>query len=326
MKKVGKILIYLVITLVVIIGAALSYVTFALPDVGPAPELKVEATPERIERGKYLATHVAVCIDCHSTRDWSRFSAPLESAIGGGGEKFDHSLGIPGNIYSANITPYNLKSWTDGELFRAITTGVKKDGSAIFPIMPYAAYGKMSNEDIYSIIAFIRTLPEQQTSSPKRELDFPLNFLVNTMPAAATSSEIPDVSKTIEYGAYMLNAAACFDCHTNVRDGKPVEGMDYAGGREFKLPGGGAVYSANITPDKETGIGKLNKDEFIGKFRVFSDSTHQLQVVKKNEFQTIMPWTMYAGMTDVDLGAIYAYLQTIKPVNNQVTKFVAGTN
>lgn len=326
MKKAGKIFVYLVITLVIIIGAALSYVKFSLPDVGPAPELKVEATPERIERGKYLSTHVAVCIDCHSTRDWSKFSAPLEGTIGGGGEKFDHSLGIPGNIYSANITPHNLKSWTDGELFRAITTGVKKDGSAIFPIMPYAAYGKMSNEDIYSIIAFIRTLPEQQTSSPARELDFPLNFLVNTMPALATPSQIPDVSKTVEYGAYMLNAAACFDCHTNVKDGKPLEGMDYAGGREFKLPSGGAVYSANITPDKETGIGKFTKDDFIGKFRVFSDSTHQLQIVKKNEFQTIMPWTMYAGMNDVDLGAIYAYLQTIKPINNQVTKFVAGVN
>ena len=144
MKKTGKIIIYIALALIIFIGSALSYVKFALPDVGDAPQLKVDLTPERIERGKYLAMHVTVCIDCHSTRDWSKFSGPIdEKSIGTGGEKFDQAAGLPGTIYSANITPHNLKNWTDGELFRAITTGVKKDGSAIFPIMPYGSYGKM---------------------------------------------------------------------------------------------------------------------------------------------------------------------------------------
>jgi hypothetical protein len=322
MKKASKIIIYVVLALVIIIGALLSYVKFALPNVGDAPDLKVEQTPQRVERGKYLATHVAVCMDCHSTRDWSQFSGPIDpKSLGAGGEKFDQAAGLPGTIYSANITPHNLKSWTDGELFRAITTGVKKDGSAIFPIMPYAAYGKMDKEDIYSIIAFIRTLPEQQTASPERELDFPLNFIVNTIPAKANPAPVPSASKQIEYGAYIANASACFECHTNVVDGTPIEGMDFAGGREFKLPGG-SVFTANITPDKETGIGHWTKDQFVARFKAYADSGHKMKAISGTEFQTIMPWTMYGGMKVQDLEAIYTYLKTLKPVKNQVTKFV----
>ncbi|MFD2163211.1 c-type cytochrome [Paradesertivirga mongoliensis] len=322
MKKAGKIIIYIALVLIVTIGMLLSYVKFALPNVGEAPGLKVELTPERIERGKYLATHVTVCVDCHSSRDWSKFSGPIDpKSVGSGGEKFDQAAGLPGTIYSANITPHNLKNWTDGELFRAITTGVKKDGSAIFPIMPYASYGKMDKEDIYSIIAFIRTLPEQQTSSPERELDFPLNFIVNTIPAKATPQPIPPVSKPLEFGAYMVNASACFDCHTNVVDGTPIEGMDFAGGREFKLPGG-SVFTANITPDKETGIGHWTKQQFVERFKSYADSGHSPKTVNGSEFQTVMPWTMYGGMKTQDLEAIYTYLRSVKPIKNQVTKFV----
>jgi mono/diheme cytochrome c family protein len=322
MKKFGKIIIYLLLALIIIVGGLLSYVKFALPNVGEPANLKVEITPQRVERGKYLANHVTVCIDCHSSRDWSKFSGPVDlKAIGTGGEKFDEAAGLPGTIYSPNITPHNLKNWTDGELFRAITTGVKKDGSAIFPIMPYASYGKMDKEDIYSIIAYIRTLPVQQTSSPERELNFPLNFIVNTIPAKANPQTIPSPANKLAYGAYLVNSAACFDCHTNLKDGEFVKDMDFAGGREFNLPNGN-LYTANITPDKETGIGHWTQQQFVDKFKAFADSTHGVKSVSGNEFQTIMPWTMYAGMKVQDLEAIYAYLKTLKPIKNQVTKFI----
>ncbi len=322
MKKIGKIIIYLVLVFVIIIGAVLSYVKFGLPNVGDAPELKVDLTPQRIERGKYLANNVTVCIDCHSTRDWSKFSGPIASnGIGIGGEKFGKDAGLPGTIYSTNITPYNLHSWSDGEIFRAITIGVKKDGSAIFPIMPYSTYGKMDKEDIYSIIAYLRTLPSQQSSTPERELDFPVNFIVNTIPDKAHPQVIPDTSKQLEYGAYMVNASACIHCHTNVNDkGEPLEGVDFAGGREFKLPNG-SVFTANITPDKETGIGNWTKAQFVTRFKAFADA-HTMQPVKGQEFQTIMPWTMYGGMKVQDLESIYTYLNSLKPIKNRVIKFI----
>lgn len=57
------------------IGGVLSYVKFILPDAGPTPQLKINATQAQIERGRYLANHVNVCMDCHSTRDWTAFQA-----------------------------------------------------------------------------------------------------------------------------------------------------------------------------------------------------------------------------------------------------------
>jgi hypothetical protein len=137
MKQFKKWTAYTVVFIAVIIFAAISFITLALPNVGKPLNLKVDATPQRIARGKYLASHVAVCVDCHSTRNWTVFAAPTDTAVlGAGGEHFNADKGFPGDVYAPNITPANLKSWTDGEVYRAITTGVKKDGSAIFPLMP----------------------------------------------------------------------------------------------------------------------------------------------------------------------------------------------
>ncbi len=120
-----------------------------MPNVDDAPELHVAITPERVQRGEYLANHVVGCMDCHSTRDWTRFTGPpLTWTNGKGGELFDEKLGSPGTFYSKNITPASLKNWTDGEIFRAITTGVDNLGNALFPVMAYANYGKMDKEDI----------------------------------------------------------------------------------------------------------------------------------------------------------------------------------
>ncbi len=71
-------------------------------------------------------------MDCHSTRDWSRFAGPmLPDSVGGGGEVFDQSMGFPGKFIAKNITPYALGNWTDGEVYHAITTGVNKAGKSI---------------------------------------------------------------------------------------------------------------------------------------------------------------------------------------------------
>ncbi len=77
MKKMLKVLGILVLVLVIVVVGAITYVTQALPDIPVQSDLKVEITPERVARGAYLANSVCVCMDCHSTRDWSKFSGPL---------------------------------------------------------------------------------------------------------------------------------------------------------------------------------------------------------------------------------------------------------
>jgi mono/diheme cytochrome c family protein len=186
--------------------------------------------------------------------------------------------------------------------------------------MPYKAYGKMDKEDIYSIIAYIRTLPEQKTEMPERKLDFPLNFIVNTMPTKAENKAIPKEANTVEYGGYLVNAAACGDCHTKTDKGSPVKGMEFAGGAAFSMPSG-TVYSANITSDESSGIGKWTKEQFVSRFKLYADSSYRPAKVGSKDYQTVMPWMMYSKMKTSDLEAIYTYLQSLEPVKNKVVKF-----
>lgn len=320
-KKITRVILLLLLFVVLAVTGIVSFIKLALPNVGKAPDLKIELTPERIDRGSYLANHVTVCIDCHSSREWTEFAGPLKpGSTGAGGEQFNQMMGFPGNFYAPNITPYHLKNWTDGELYRVITTGVNKDGKALFPVMPYKSYGKMDNEDIYAIIAYLRTLPSQKTEVPASKADFPVNILINTMPAKATPGIKPAETDKVAYGGYLYNASACADCHTPQDKGAPIEGLENAGGFAFRFPGG-TTYSSNITPDKETGIGTWTETQFVSRFKAFTDSAYQAGKVGPGGFQTVMPWTMYAKMKQEDLAAIYAYLQTVKPVKHAVVRF-----
>jgi mono/diheme cytochrome c family protein len=322
MKKFFKIVSIVLVVLVIAIAGVLTYINAALPNVGDPPELKVEATADQIARGKYLANSVTVCMDCHSTRDWTKFSGPITTGTSGkGGERFDHTVGFPGVYYSKNITPAGIGRYSDGELFRVITTGVNKDGNAMFPVMPYPYYGKMANEDVHAIIAYIRTLEPIENPVTDSESDFPMNFILNTIPSKGEPMKRPDPADELANGAYLVTIGACVECHTYAEKGQIDRTMEYAGGRAFQLPDGSTVTSSNITPDVETGIGNYTKEAFIQRFKMYADSSYTPPPVAPGEFNTIMPWTMYANMTTDDLGAIYAYLRTIKPIKNKVVKF-----
>ncbi|WP_159729914.1 c-type cytochrome [Sphingobacterium sp. 18053] len=311
-----KIVKYLVIILGVVllfVVLAGTYVRFTKPDIGPAPVLRIEQTATRIERGKYLSNHVAVCMDCHSKRDWSSFSGPIvPGTLGGGGEKFGKEAGFPGTIYSTNLTPYQLSSWTDGEIYRAVTSGVGKDGRALFPVMGYHRFGQMDKEDIYSIIAYIRTLPVVKTEVPPGELDFPINLLNRLSPVLAAHQPLPSPRDTVKYGAYLINAAGCVDCHSKQDKGKIVPGTEFAGGMEFKQPNG-VVRAPNITMDPNTGIGNWTEELFVSRFKIYADSNYRLHQLLQDELNSPMPWKMYAGMSPEDVKAIYRYLKSLPP-------------
>jgi mono/diheme cytochrome c family protein len=301
----------------------LGYLRFKYPNVEPAPQINVESTPERIARGQYLSNHVTGCMDCHSTRDWTKFSAPiLDGTEGKGGEEFNEQRpGIPGRVLAGNITPSGVGDYTDGELLRAVTTGVTKDNRALFPIMPYRAYNHMTQEDAFSIIAYLRSLPPIENKVPASRIDFPLNLIVRTLPLKSYQPPpAPPKADSVGYGGYLAEIAGCADCHTPAKEGTPIRGMEYAGGFQFQFPSG-TVRSANITPDHETGIGYWTKDVFISRFKAFAGEVSRNIAIGPKDFNTPMPWTMYAGMTPEDLGAIYDYLRTVKPVKNRVVTF-----
>jgi len=322
MKKLLKYVGYFLAVVVIAVAGLLSYVSFALPDVGEAEDLKIDYTQERIERGRYLANSVTVCMDCHAKRDWSKFSGPpAEGTLGMGGDRFDQSVGMPGVFYAKNITPAGISRYTDGELFRLITSGVTKEGRAMFPLMPYLNYGRMDKEDIYSIISYVRSLPAIENDVPDSEPDFPMNFILNTIPQKQQHQTKPEKADLLAYGAYMVNAAGCGECHTKVDKGQIIPELMFGGGRDFKFPDGSVVMSANITPDKETGIGSWTEEMFLQRFKAYADSAYTPPSVAMGEFNSPMPWTMYGKMDEDDLAAIYAYLRTVNPISNSVVKY-----
>lgn len=326
MKKFLKITGIIVLIIAVIVAGALIYFNSKYPDVPAAGQITVKLSPERLQRGTYLAEHVALCVDCHSQRDYSKFAAPIiPGTYGKGGELFGkENMGLPGNLYAMNITPSGIGDWTDGELLRAFTQGITREDRALFPIMPYTHYNTMSREDAYSIITYLRNLVPIQNTVPASELDFPLNMIVKTMPINTYNPRpVPDKNNPVEYGKYIVNMASCSECHTPSEKGTPVKGMEFAGGMTFNMPAG-AVSSANLTPDMETGIGKWTREEFIDRFKIMDTDSARNIPVSMDQFNTPMPWLQYAGMTREDLGAVYDYLRTIKPVNHQVTAFVPG--
>src|SRR4051812_28913266 len=106
MKKALKVVLIIVGVIILGLVGIVIFVKTALPNVGKPMDLKVQVTPARVQRGEYLANHVAACMDCHSQRDWTLYGGPLKrETFGGGGEKFGKKIAFPGTLYSRNITP-----------------------------------------------------------------------------------------------------------------------------------------------------------------------------------------------------------------------------
>jgi hypothetical protein len=272
-----------------------------------------------IKRGEYLANHVSACMDCHSTRDWTLYSGPIKPGTEGkGGDKYGEELGIPGTVYTKNITPAGIGHWTDGELMRAITSGINKNGNVLFPMMPYPLYNNIAEEDLKAIVAYLRSLQPIENKVPESSINFPVNMLIKSAPKNYIAKPAPDRNNSVEYGKYLVTIGGCIDCHSPADQGEMIAGKEFGGGVEYDLPFG-IIRTANITPDMETGIGSWSKEVFIARFKYFLNE--ESKKMRSDNVQTIMPWTLYAGMTEEDLGAIYDYLRTVKPLKNKVVTY-----
>jgi mono/diheme cytochrome c family protein len=203
-------------------------------------------------------------------------------------------------------------------LARAIREGIGHDGRALFPIMPYPQYRAMSDEDLASVIVYIRTLDAVSNPLPRTEIPFPPGPLINSVPEPVeTVVPQPDLTNAVTRGEYLARIGVCTDCHTPMdATGARLPGMEWAGGMMLSDSKGQAA-SANLTPDP-SGIPYYTEELFLTAMRTGA--------VISRDLNDVMPWWFYRNMTDEDLKAIYAYLKTLKPVQHRIDNTLPVTD
>jgi mono/diheme cytochrome c family protein len=284
-------------------GAVLCLLSAGLASAAPA------ASPEKIERGRYLANQVAACMSCHSERNWAFYAGPVTPGTEGKGAKLDY-LGI--DRYSANITPAGIGGWSDKEVARALTEGIGKGGQPVHDFLTDHEYRQMAADDVDAVVAYLRTLPAIANEVPKAPVPAGKKAAPHTKPYKPLPR--PNPADTVAQGKYLVALADCQLCHNE----------NFAGGKKFQIPGRDPVLSLNISPAPGTATGGKPRDTFIGRFKAFaSDGARRLRAPAGNP-SSVMPWTELSRMSEDDLGAIYDYLKTVAAVPNPPTPTAGG--
>ena len=279
-------LLTLVFAAVSVTGAIGLYV-FYVPRGSPVQALQVAGTPEQIARGAHLAR--IECVSCHTTNG----ELPLS-----GGLNVGEDSPIPiGDFYSINLTPGGpLKDWSDGEIMRVLNEGVDRDGHPLL-VMSAITVRYFNADDKQAIIAYLRSQPAVDNPTPL-PADQP-NLLAVVMAGAGlipfqppVTVEIVPKGATAAYGEYIVSWRDCRTCH----------GPDLGGGT-----GTSGGFPVPVGPNLRVVQG-WTAEQFMTTLRTGVDpSGHALD-------DTQMPWKTIGLLDDEELGALYAYLQSLPPI------------
>ncbi|WP_323769903.1 c-type cytochrome [Antarctobacter sp.] len=255
-----------------------------------------------LDRGRYLVEGPAGCGNCHTP--FGPQGPMMEKALAG--RLVDKNPAF--TAISANITPAGAVSgWSDAELAKAIREGLRPDGSIIGPPMPFAMYRGLSDDDVMSMVMYLRTVPAVENDPGKSTYNIPLPPAYGP---PIDSVPHPEEGVSVAYGAYLAGPVAhCMECHTPMGEmGPMLDTRLGAGGFEFHGPWGTSV-AANLT-SHEDGI----KD--------YSDAELRDMITKgmRPEAEPMMPPMPYgylAQMTADNLSAVILYLRSLPPLPDE---------
>src|SRR5258708_1607424 len=255
MNRFVKIFLTLILVLaglaVVAVFFTVGWRPFIGPKARPLTSRTFDRTPQRLERGRYMATALNGCIYCHSPHEWNAPGTPYVPGMEGAGGIMPET-NLPGRIVAPNLThdpETGAGLWTDDQLARAIREGVGHDGRALFPMMPYTNYREMSDEDLASVVVYFRSLPPVRNPLPPTEMIFPVKYLIRGVPKPLTSP-VPEILVTLDpvnRGEYLVRLVSCGNCHTPAVRGQQLPSMAFAGGLTRSGPWGSAP-PPNLTP------------------------------------------------------------------------------
>ena len=285
----------------------------------PYPDIKASTDSAVIARGKYLAFGPAHCADCHG--DMSKNDELKKGEIIPLSGGFELPID-PGIFRPRNLTPdkeTGIGKLTDGEIARVMRHSVGADGRVIVPFMPFQ---NMSDEDLTAVISFLRSQPPVKHEVKPSEYNFlgksilALGLIKPEGPNGTPPKSVK-IDTTIEYGSYIAKSVAnCVGCHTNrdMKTGKFI-GEPFAGG--FLMPAdalskGYSFITPNLTPDKETSrLKDWNEQAFVNRFRL-----------GRVHATSPMPWDAFSRLNEVEIRAVYRFLNSIPPIKNLVEKTV----
>lgn len=311
-----KILLALVVLFVVVVGGFAVYVASRQNLVFDAPFPAIAASSDSavVARGRYLVRDVANCAQCHGD------TAQVKALMAGadipliGGLTFDIP---PGKFRVRNITPdtaTGIGGLTDGAVARALRHGVGADGRALLPFMEVQG---LADDDLAAVISYLRSQSAVHHPVPAHEYSLLGRVVRATVLAEPVGPhETPPAraprGANVENGRYLTESVAlCWACHTQ-RDDKTGQlvGPRYGGATGFKEASDPTRVWAppNITSDPATGrLGSMSEDDFVARFRLG-------RILPGSP----MPWQGFQRMDEADLRAIYQYLKSLPPVNNDV--------
>lgn len=313
MKSFLKFIKYTVTTVILLVVVIGSYIYFSpIPSYeNKAPEMDVTLDSAHVEEGARIAS--MLCVTCHQSED---------GKLGGGRVVDANDFG---EIYAPNITQhpkYGINEYTDGELAYLIRTGIKKNGQYAPPYMPKLPH--LSDDDLQSIIAFLRSDHPLVQASNNPTIPSKPNFLAKFLcrvafkpfPYPKEPINPPSKEDKIAFGRYIALAKfECFSCHSeNFKTNdylEPEKSKGYfGGGNPFKDPSGKVFYSCNLTMDP-TGLGGWNEADFIKAVKT------GIRPKKDANRKPMMP---YVQMTDEEASAVWAYLNTIPKIDNDINQ------
>ncbi|HYM21004.1 MAG TPA: c-type cytochrome [Candidatus Kapabacteria bacterium] len=308
MKKILKIVGIIVGAIVLLVAGFIGFLKVAgMPSFSNVkrPDVHVEVTPVRVERGRKIMG--MLCYNCHYNAATNKLS----------GHFLNESPPVFGKIYSHNITSdktNGIGGWTDGEILYFLRTGIHKNNEYVPPYMP--KFPHMAEEDIQSLVAYLRsndslvapsTAPDT-AEEPSLLALFLGRFVFKPYSYPTENIPLPPAGNSVAVGKYWAASVLdCYQCHS--ADFKTNDGLNpeksvgfFGGGNELTDPIGKPVFSRNITPDMEHGIGKWTPGMFL---RALRDG------LRPDNTALRYPMARFPELSDSEIVAIYDYLRTV---------------
>jgi cytochrome c553 len=165
---------------------------------------------------------------------------------------------------------------------------------------------------VASVIAYLRTLAPVKKKREATQIDAPVRWIVKMMPEPLTTPIAnTDFATPIERGRHLAEVGQCESCHTPVDERhQPLPGKAFSGGQDFAV-GGVSYRSTNITPHM-SGISHYDEALFVRTMRTGNVGGRRLA--------PIMPWRFIRQLSDDDLKALWAFLQSVPPVAHDVER------